>query len=147
MKDDDGNYLKTIGYDTWMATISIAQVTAAGKQGPAIEGQTYSEFLHGDGKAVFDNVIVTGDMESVQFSFSITHPTDHTVLPVLSNVISLLPAIKRGPCDKIEGSPFDKKESWAASCDYVCQSSCVDLSGLVSLPPVCKIAASCDGKS
>ena len=140
--------METVGYDPWRVSIKMKDSilrNTANPISPSIEGIPATQFIQGDGRAIFDDILITGDLESAKFEFFIT--TDEgTVAPVVSNMIEFMPAVSRGPCTPEEGGSFDKKESWSSNCDYVCQSSCFDLSGITSIQPICYETSNCNGK-
>jgi hypothetical protein len=46
-------------------------------------------------------------------------------------------------CSEREGAQFDKKESWSATCDNVCQSECGAIVGETA--PICNQVTTCEG--
>lgn len=138
--------METVGYDPWVVSMTMVDLQMTGSTQPSIEGVTSTQFVPGDGRATFNNVIVTGDISSAKFVFTITDPNNENVPDIQSSSITFLPAVTRGPCEEDEGPSFDKKQSWSSTCDYLCQSSCFDLSGLADLIPTCGKTENCDSK-
>ena len=147
MKNGDGDYMATVGYEPWVVSITLIDPVMTGSTNPTIEGTTLATFVHGDGRATFEDITVTGDLSSAKFEFKISDPSSNTIASVKSSVIEFLPAVNRGPCEEDEGTSFDKKQSWSANCDFVCLASCFDLSGIATIPPVCSAAANCDAST
>lgn len=138
--------MENIGFvsNTWTVTVFMTDVT--GSNSPAIDGTTTVSFLPADGRAIFDNLIVLGDVQSSKFTFTISNPSDTAIMNVVSDVITFLPAQESGECVEDEGLPFDRLESWSPTCDFVCLSPCADLSGLTeSSGPECNSVDTCDG--
>ena len=149
MRDSNGNIMSNVGFVTepWQMKVSMLNVVESGPNQGKIDGKTVVEFKPGDGRAIFDDITVKGDVTSAQFEFVVFNPADGTnggVASLMSNVIEFLPPAKEEACNSpIEGTPFDKKQSWQPDCSYVCMQSCVDLGDLAK-PPVCEVVTSCD---
>ena len=146
MYDQDDVIMENIGFADNPWTVQIYMTDVTGSNSPAIDGTTTVAFLPADGRAIFDNIIIMGAVESSKFTFTISNPSDSTVADVVSDLVTFLPAQEGGECVEEEGLPFDRMESWTPECDFVCISPCADLSGLTQTSgPQCESVDTCDG--
>ena len=146
MKNGAGEIMETVGYEPWTVSISAIDAKLTGTSGVSMEGTTSTEFVHGDGRAIFDNVIISGDIESTKFKFTITSG-DGTVDSITSDTVVFRSPVSRGPCEEVEGISFDKKSSWDSDCSHVCHLPCSDLSSITAVRPVCNSVATCDSST
>jgi len=151
MYDQNDEVMTTVGFVDNPVKLK-AEVVDAVVTGPNVaspDGTTRVEFTPGSGVATFDNLILTGDVTSAKIKFSIASPAEYvgTVDPIISDVITFIPPQPEGECVADEGNPFDKKESWTGTCDFVCLSPCSDLSDLGGAVggPECMDVAMCEG--
>jgi len=129
MFDENDNFMENVGYagNPWMVSIK----TNSGE----LNGTTVKKFQPADGRAVFDDLVLSGNTDSTIFTFDIIRPyisimQIETIEPVTSNPIGFIPTQENAVCNTEEGVPFNRVESWSSSCDYVCLSPCVDLGSL-----------------
>ena len=151
MNDQIGRKMDTVGYvnDPYQVKVDLVDPVLSGVgPTPSIDGDTVMEFVPGNGQAVFNNLILRGDLIRTKLRFSVKHPADTGIAPVTTPEIDFMPAIEEGECEISEGGGFDRKVTMTDECDYVCLTPCNDLlnSGAESeIGPQCYDAESaCD---
>ena len=151
MYDQNDQVMTTVGFVDNPVKLKgeIVDPVLTGPNVASPDGTTRVEFTPGSGIATFDNLIITGDVTSAKIKFSIASPADYvgTVDAIISEVITFIPPQPEGECVADEGNPFDKKESWTETCDFVCLSPCSDLSSVGGGVggPECADVANCEG--
>ena len=150
MLNQNGEHMENVGYveEPYQVRAEIFEpVLIDGADTPSIDGDTVVEFKPGNGFAVFDNLIFRGGMTSCKIQFSIKRPGDSGIASVQSASIDFLPEAPVGECIPTEGEGFDRKISMTESCDYVCLTLCVDLSGMggENAGPICNDVTTCAG--
>ena len=147
MYDQDDVLMENVGFVGNPWKVLVFMTDTVGTNG-AVDGTSSADFAPAIGTATFDNLIIQGEVESSKFTFRISDPSDNSVADIVSDVVTFLPPQEEGECVPDEGLPFDRKESWSPTCDYVCLSPCSDLSSLGGASqsgPTCNDVATCDG--
>ena len=139
MLDQDGEEMEVVGFAGDPARVTIALNSSESGE---ISGTLEVPFTAGDGRAIFDNISVNNTDDSVAFTFSVAFPSFNlSVIPadVTSNAVEIMEKMTEpeGPCEEVEGSTFDKKEMWDATCSRLCTLPCMDFGDLVSPAPQC----------
>ena len=91
MTDDEGNFMETAGYQNRpyqvkAEMIEIVEQSDATSQ-PTINGKTVVAIESGNGYAVFDNLVFSGDLVSCRIKFSIKEPRTNSIAPVVTDTI------------------------------------------------------------
>ena len=133
MLDQDGLKMDVVGFAADPSTITIR---LADDEVGTLSGDLTIAFSPADGVAKFNNIVVEGTDGNVAFVFTVSaeYPT---IADISSAEIEILPNTSGDECPTAEGSPFDLREVWDATCSKVCTSPCQDLGGLVETIPKC----------
>ena len=93
MLDQYGNFMETVGYKNrpYQVKAEMIDMVADGDSLISINGKTVVEFEAGNGFALFNNLVFSGDLVSARIQFSIKEQ-EH-IAPVMSNVITFLKPI------------------------------------------------------
>ncbi|CBY40006.1 unnamed protein product [Oikopleura dioica] len=149
MKDTNGEIMPIVGFvaEPWNVKVTFGDnVITSGPASPNLDGLTSVDFVAGDGRSIFSNLVVKGDVVSANFIFTAVNPgiAEDTGISWTSPVVEFLPPADTSVCDaKPEGSPFDKKMAFSPDCSYVCITGC----NAVGAAPICETVTSCDASS
>jgi len=149
MNDQSGKRMQTVGYvnDPFQVKVDLFEPVLSGEgPTPSLDGQTVVEFTPGNGDAVFNNLILRGGLISTKLRFSVKHPADTGIDPVITPSIDFMPAIEEGECEISEGAGFDRKITMTEECNFACLTACNDL-GDSEIGPECYDASGCDSSA
>ena len=148
MYGDDDELMLNVGFvaNPWTVSIFLSDLETFEGESANIDGESTATFMPAIGTATFSGLIVNG-VKSCTFTLTVSNPSDSTVLNIKTGTINFIPPIEPGECVEREGAPFDKAETWSATCDNVCLQDCENggSSILGATAPVCNDVTTCDG--
>merc|ERR1719223_1716576 len=115
MKDTNGEIMPIVGFvaEPWNVRVTFGdQVITSGPASPNLDGLTSVDFVAGDGRSIFSNLVVKGDVVSANFIFTAVDPgiAEDTGISWTSPVVEFLPPADTSFCDaKPEGLHLTKR--------------------------------------
>ena len=159
MSDDVGDLIKHVGFvqDPWKVRIELVDIILTDHTQPVqltdevanqlLTGTTVVDFKPGDGRAIFDDIVVCCSIKSTSFRFSLesNDPKSQSIGAIISAPTFFVEETRitdQGVTKEQEGSEFDKTEAWSPTCDFVCLSG-VTFATISS--PACNEVSRCEG--